>query len=167
MKFTSRLFALLIALCLCCGMTASAATEISLSETAMLSVFEQSADEWYADDFNRALMATLTLIDIVIADETEEFTAILTAAMENDTTYIGRDQQTILVFFFGNNGQAIFAYYVPAYDAFTASIMQLNSGKAPEAQMKSILEADIVTSYYAVPYETMNMIYGAIVEAGE
>ena len=34
MKFTSRLFALLIALCLCCGMTASAATEISLIKPA-------------------------------------------------------------------------------------------------------------------------------------
>ena len=167
MKFTSRLFALLLALCLCCGAVASAEANITLSATKMLNVTPKTADEWYSDEFNRALVATLTLFDIVIADTNQDFTDILAAALKNDTVYVGRDEQTILVFFYGDNGQAIFAYYVPEYDAFTADTMQLAAGKTAEAQMHSLQEAGIVASYYAVPYEIMNYIYSSIINAME
>lgn len=167
MKIISRLFAMLMVLCLCCGAAASAATELSLTKTAMLNVIPKTADEWYSDDFNRALVATLTLFDIVIAEADQEFIDIMAASMKNDTVFVGRDQDTILVFFLGNDGQAIIAYYVPEYDAFTAQTVQMAAGKTAEAQMNTIRDAGIVSSYYAVPYEMMNAIYASILNAAE
>lgn len=169
MKNVSRILALVMALMMLLSVPAMAkeTLEYYTEEPTLLSIFNQTPAEWYADEFNRGLLATSTLMDIALSDK-DHLIPILTGALTEDAIYVAKKDDTLLIFFFCADGMLSAFHYtntmqlmVYSYDNASTSIA------SAETYMNNYVSSDIIDSYYQVPATYIANLYNAIMETIE
>lgn len=140
MKALLRFVSLLLALTMCIGAAAFAETlEYSTDSPQLLSVFSNDAGDWYANDLDRSLMATCTLMDLVLSQDAA-FIDVLLESIAQDEIYVAKCGNLYSVFFFGSTGlittfysplsNSLYAYLDPTWDPTHGAEALLNGMQA-------------------------------------
>lgn len=164
-----RCMALLLALALCLTSTAFAYEEERTVEAPkLLTIFQSTLDEWYADDQHRALLATCTLMDVFLT-RNETYINTAQTAFSLDTVFVATQDmnygQRLVIFFLGYDDE-ITVYFDPAQNVMTINYSSNWNPLFDSAQMVDDYKAlGIIDSYYHVPAETISAFYSAILEA--
>lgn len=166
-KLISLLMALLLTVALAAPAMAEGYNIIDIKPT-MLGVLDMSADEWYSSNESRVMLATVTLMDVVLT-ENERATDIASGAVVNDTVYVGRHSTngTVITHFWSDQ-YCLVVIFAPAEGFLSAAIQ--DAGTTVNAAMISyvmdgMIENGNLGSYYQVSGDDILGMYQAILSA--
>ena len=159
-----KLLALILSLVLAFTVagTALADSNIVEMEPMLLSIMDQTAAEWYADDTSRVLLATCGLIDVLLSDY-ESFANIAKESVVKDTVYVAEKDQVLYVFFFGE-GQVLVVSYLPTIDNMQAFSVAVDTSY-PAIYLSGMKSEGLVTTYYNVPSDDIMLMFELILDA--
>lgn len=151
-KLISLLMALLLTVALAAPAMAEGYNTIEI-EPRMLNLLDLSAEAWYSSNESRVMLATVTLMDVMLT-ENEQATDIALSAVVNDTVYVGRHSTngTVITHFW--SGQyCLVVIFAPAEGFLSAAIQ--NAGITVNAAMiayvmDGMIENGNLDSYYQV-----------------
>lgn len=166
-SFISRIVALLLAMTMLMGVTAFAEQlEYSNDSPKLLGIFSQSQGEWYADEFNRGLLATATLMDLILSQK-EAFSDAAIAGLSQDEVFVATGDDMLTIFYFGANTM-VTCYYFPATNHIYCYLDNTwNPSLGSVNLLNSLQGAGSIESYYQVSASYIWGIYSAILEALE
>lgn len=164
-----KLLSLLMALLLTVALSVPAMAEDNTIEieATLLSIMDMTADEWYASDEARVLLATCTLMDVVLT-ENETAQTIAADAVLADGVYIGRDADSgLLAIHFWGGQYCLIVVYIPASGIISAAIedagRQVTSSMITSV-MDDMVEKGSLDNYYQVSSDDILSTYQAILD---
>lgn len=136
-------------------------TTVSL-DPYFMTTLDYTATQWYADNDSRTILATVALLDLVLAGN-DSLTAYATDAMIKNAVYIGKSSLNLYIFFFGNDGMTFVSFRPMTEEAEIASIAGVSYEYA-EYSMEGLIDDGLISSYHQVDSEDILTTYGQIVE---
>lgn len=139
-----KLLSLLMALLLTVALSVPAMAEDNTIEieATLLSIVDMTADEWYASDESRVLLAACALMDVVMT-ENETAQSIAADAVLADSVYISCDAESgLLAIHFWGDQYCLLVVYIPASGILIAVIE--DAGRQVTSSMITNMMDDMV-----------------------
>ena len=162
-KLVSLLLVLLLSVALAVPALAEGSTPVEINPV-VLNIFEQTAQEWYAEDASRVLLVTSAMLDVAIGGD-EALNDLVVSAIARDGSYVAIDASgTILTVIFFAPETCLTIDFAPATGEVNAFSMAMPSDAA-EFIMTSAKNDGTFASYYNIPADDVMMMMDILLEA--
>ena len=131
-------------------------------EADLLNIFDFSSTEWYSDDEHRTILAACAMFDLILTYN-DEVSAIVSAAVLNDSVYVCKKSLSLNIFFFGEE-DSIVVMFSPILETAEYFISEGVSSLLAEFAMESLVSKDMIADYYHVDGEAVLEVAQMILE---
>ncbi len=159
---TKKLLALLLAAVMMVTMTGAFAADSIDINARLLSIFDMTAAEWYADETSRVMLATCGWMDIILADNlTDSYEETATDAVLSGSVYVAKSGTLLVVLYFADDATILLGFS-PTMGSLNVTMH--GRFASPAEVMTGMRSEGLVDSYYLLDGWEMIEAYQAILE---